>query len=218
MRLQTPGPKWTPASRVHISILLGVFLLLKAVAYWLDRYGLAFSGRGIVTGPSYTDVHAVLPAKTILVFVAIICALLFFANSVTRNWTLPAIAFGLMVLSAIVIGGLYPCWCSTTRCSRARRTLRRRTSQRNINTTQIGVRHHAGPGDGRLNYPASRTRSRWRLRADTDAGRAAARARPERGVADVRAAAAGAVVLLVPADPRRRPLHASRHDASRPTS
>ena len=82
LRLQTPGPKWTPASRVHISILLGVFVLLKAVAYWLDRYGLAFSGRGIVTGPSYTDVHAVLPAKTILVFVAIICALLFFANSV----------------------------------------------------------------------------------------------------------------------------------------
>ncbi len=44
LRLQTPGPKWTPASRVHISILLGIFLLLKAVAYWLDRYGLAFSG------------------------------------------------------------------------------------------------------------------------------------------------------------------------------
>ncbi len=108
LRIQTPGEKATPAARAHISVLLGAFLLLKAAAYWLDRYGLAFSPRGVVTGPSYTDVNATLPAKTILVFVAVICALLFFANVFTRNWTLPAVAFALMVLSAIVIGGVYP--------------------------------------------------------------------------------------------------------------
>ena len=109
LRPQTPGPKVTPAARAHISVLLGVFVLLKAVAYWLDRYGVNFSKRGFVdTGASYTDVHAVLPAKTILVFVAFICALLFFANIFTRNWRVPAIAFGLMVGSAIVIGGVYP--------------------------------------------------------------------------------------------------------------
>src|SRR5947208_9243935 len=101
--------KVTPAARAHISVLLGFFVLLKAVAYWLDRYGVNYSRRGFVdTGASYTDVHAVLPAKTILVFVAVICAGLFFANVRIRNWRLPAIAFGLMVGSAIVIGGLYP--------------------------------------------------------------------------------------------------------------
>ena len=136
LRLQTPGPKWTPASRVHISILLGIFVLLKAVAYWLDRYGLAFSGRGIVTGPSYTDVHAVLPAKTILVFVAIICALLFFANSVTRNWMLPAIAFGLLVFSAIVIGGLYPLLVQHYKVSPSAQDLEAPYIQRNIAATQ----------------------------------------------------------------------------------
>jgi uncharacterized protein len=109
IRPQTPGTKATPAARAHISVLLGFFVLLKAVAYWLDRYGVNFSKRGFVdTGASYTDVHAVLPAKTILVFVAIICAGLFFANVRTRNWRLPAIAFGAMVGSAIVIGGIYP--------------------------------------------------------------------------------------------------------------
>ncbi|MBV9291569.1 MAG: UPF0182 family protein, partial [Frankiales bacterium] len=109
LRPQTPGPKWTPAARAHISVLLGVFVLLKAIAYWLDRYGVNFSRRGFVdTGASYTDVHAVLPAKTILVFVAVICAGLFFANVRIRNWRLPLVAFGLMVGSAIVIGGLYP--------------------------------------------------------------------------------------------------------------
>jgi uncharacterized membrane protein (UPF0182 family) len=108
LRVQTPGEKVTPAARAHLSTLLGIFVLLKAFAYFLDRYGLAFSERGIVTGPSYTDVHAVLPAKTILVFIAIICAGLFFANIVYRRWTLPIVALGAMVLSAIVIGGIYP--------------------------------------------------------------------------------------------------------------
>jgi uncharacterized protein len=109
LRPQTPGQNVTPAARAHISVLLGVFVLLKAAAYYLDRFGLNYSKRGFVdTGASYTDVHAVLPAKTILIFVAVICAVLFFLNVRTRNWRIPAIAFGLMAVSAIVIGGIYP--------------------------------------------------------------------------------------------------------------
>ena len=109
LRPQTPGQKVTPAARAHISVLLGIFVLLKAIAYWLDRYGVNFSRRGFVdTGASYTDVHAVLPAKTILVFVALICAGICFANVRIRNWRLPAISLGLMFGSAIVIGGLFP--------------------------------------------------------------------------------------------------------------
>jgi hypothetical protein len=122
---------------VHVSILLGLYVLLKAVAYWLDRYGLAFSGRGIVTGPSYTDVHAVLPAKTILVFVAIICALLFFANVFTRNWALPAIAFGLMALSAIVIGGAYPALVQHFKVAPSAQDLEAPYIQRNITETKL---------------------------------------------------------------------------------
>src|SRR3954449_3684180 len=109
LRPQTPGQKVTPAVRAHISVLLGFFVLLKAYGYYLDRFGLNYSKRGFVdTGASYTDIHAVLPAKTILIFVALICSVLFFLNVRTRNWRLPAIAFGLMVASAVVIGGIYP--------------------------------------------------------------------------------------------------------------
>ena len=108
LRFATPGEKVSASARAHLSVLLGLFVVCKAVAYVLDRFGLAFSPRGIVTGPSFTDVNATLPAKTILVFIAVICALLFFANVVVRNWLLPAIAFGLMAVSAIVIGGIYP--------------------------------------------------------------------------------------------------------------
>jgi uncharacterized protein len=109
LRLQSPGDKLTPAARAHVSVLLGFFVLLKAAAYWLDRYGLSFSRRGFVnTGASYTDINAVLPAKTILIFVALICAALFFANVFSKGWALPSIGLGLLALCALLIGGLYP--------------------------------------------------------------------------------------------------------------
>ncbi|WP_219463244.1 UPF0182 family membrane protein [Nonomuraea rhizosphaerae] len=107
-RLQSPGVHASRAARAHLSVLLGVFVLLKAIAYFIDRYGLVFSDRGFVHGASYTDVNAVLPAKTILAIIALICAALFFAGVVRPGGMLPGVSFGLLVLSAILIGGVYP--------------------------------------------------------------------------------------------------------------
>src|SRR4051812_16161418 len=109
LRLQTPGQKLTAAARVQISVLLGLFVALKAVAYWLDRYGLEYSDRGeLFTGANYTDVNALLVPKTILMFVAAVCAIAFFANIVVRNFLLPAAALVLLLLSSLVIGVAYP--------------------------------------------------------------------------------------------------------------
>ncbi|WP_233517563.1 UPF0182 family membrane protein [Geodermatophilus marinus] len=109
LRLQTPGQKLTGAAMVQLSVLLGLFVALKAVAYWFDRYGLVFSDRGeLFTGASYTDINALLPAKTILVFAAAVCAIAFFANIVVRNFRLPAAALVLLLLSSLVIGVAYP--------------------------------------------------------------------------------------------------------------
>ncbi|MEO3888238.1 UPF0182 family protein [Nonomuraea sp. B5E05] len=107
-RLQSPGVHASRAARTHLSVLLGVFLLLKAVAYFVDRYGLVFSDRGFVDGASYTDVNAVLPAKTILAIIALICAALFFAGVFRPGGMLPGVSAGLLVLSAVLIGGVYP--------------------------------------------------------------------------------------------------------------
>ncbi len=41
-------------------------MAIKAVAYYLDRFALATSDEGIITGLTYTDVNALLPAKSIL--------------------------------------------------------------------------------------------------------------------------------------------------------
>src|SRR3954449_9349606 len=109
LRLQTPGQKLSGAARVQLSVLLGLFVALKAWAYWLDRFGLVYSDRGdVFTGASYTDVNALLPAKNILVGVAVICAIAFFANILVRNTLLPAAALVLLLASSLVIGVAYP--------------------------------------------------------------------------------------------------------------
>ena len=109
IRLSGPGRKITPQATLQLSLLVAAFVLLKAVQYWYDRYELLFSNRGgTFTGASYTDINAVLPAKLILMLIAAICAIGFVVGAFTRSIKLPAIALGLLVLSSVLIGGVWP--------------------------------------------------------------------------------------------------------------
>jgi uncharacterized membrane protein (UPF0182 family) len=108
IRLQTPGPKVTPAARRHLTVLVFVFMALKAVAYWLDRYGLVFSDRSTFTGASYTDIHSVLPARTILFWIAVILALAVLASLWLRSPLLPGIGFIVLMVLSVLISGIYP--------------------------------------------------------------------------------------------------------------
>jgi uncharacterized membrane protein (UPF0182 family) len=108
IRTQVETERTTVAARVQISILLGLVVLLKAVAYWFDRYALALKEGRLITGLTYSDVNALLPAKAILSAIAVICALLFFANIVRKSWLLPAAGTALMVISSVLIAGIYP--------------------------------------------------------------------------------------------------------------
>ena len=136
IRLQTQGEKVIAAAKVHISVLLGLFALLKAGAYYLDRFGLMFSERGVVTGASYTDIHAVMPAKLILLVISLLCAVLFIYNIFQRGWLLPALAFGILVLSALVIGGAYPAIVQQFKVNPTESTLERPYIDRNIKATR----------------------------------------------------------------------------------
>jgi len=108
IRTNVPSDRTTVAARVQISILLGLIVLLKAVAYWFDRYALSLKESNLITGLKYTDVNALLPAKAILSAIAVVCALLFFANIVRRSWLLPAAGTALLVISSVLIAGIYP--------------------------------------------------------------------------------------------------------------
>jgi uncharacterized membrane protein (UPF0182 family) len=108
IRIAGRGPKLTRAAQVHLSVLVGIGVLLKAVSYYLDRFGLMISSGKLIDGPGYTAVHARIPSKNILIGVAIICALLFFAAIFIRSWALPAIGLGLLALTSILIGAIWP--------------------------------------------------------------------------------------------------------------
>ncbi len=100
--------KVDPQVRAHLSVLLGLIHLAKAWGYYLGRFDLLTSERGVVNGASYTDVKAQLPALTFLAIVAVICAVLFFVNARYRVWSLPIIAVGLLLLVSILLGTAYP--------------------------------------------------------------------------------------------------------------
>ncbi len=107
-RPSAKGQKTSGAAQVQISVLVGIVVLLKAISYWLDRYGLTTNDARLFTGISYTGDHAVLPSKTILAVIAALCAILFFANAVRRTWLLPGVGLVVLVLSAILLGALWP--------------------------------------------------------------------------------------------------------------
>jgi uncharacterized membrane protein (UPF0182 family) len=163
VRLQTAGEKISVAARVHLSVLVGLIVLAKAVAYWLDRYGLVFSLRGVVQGASYTDVHAVLPAKTMLTGIAVICALLFFANIVVRNVMLPAASLALLVVSAVVVGGIYPAYVQQFRVRPNEVVRENPYITRNIEATRVAYQID---GVKLEEYPAVSTATKAALRAD----------------------------------------------------
>ena len=108
IRPQVAQERTTVAARVQLSVLIGLVVLLKAGAYWLDRFALALKDNKLITGLTYTDVNALLPAKAILAGIAAICSLLFFANIVRRSWLLPAAGTALLVISSVLIAGVYP--------------------------------------------------------------------------------------------------------------
>jgi uncharacterized membrane protein (UPF0182 family) len=110
IRPQAPvfADKVTPTVRAHLSVLLGLIMVVKAWGYYLGRFDLLTSDRGVVQGASYTDVKAQLPALNLLAVVAVICALLFLANIRVRLWSLPIIAVGLLAVISVLVGTAYP--------------------------------------------------------------------------------------------------------------
>ena len=110
IRLQVPPgvQRVLPSVKVHMSAILAALALVKAADYWLARYELTVSGRGVVDGALYTDVKAKLPALYLLLLISLFAAVLLIVNLRRRGWVLPALAVGLWAFTALVMGNMYP--------------------------------------------------------------------------------------------------------------
>ena len=105
-------PRWriSSAAIAHGSALLGLYFAIKAWSYALDRYLMLYDDNGVVVGAGYADVHVELPALWLLIILAVVAAIVSWANVRLRTIRLviaaPVLMFGGSLLFAEVIPGL----------------------------------------------------------------------------------------------------------------
>ncbi len=147
-------PRVRPPVKAHLSVLLALIALTKAAGYVLQRWSIVNSQDGYVNGAGYTDVHARLPAETLLVVVSIFAAAILLFNIRRQGWTLPVLAIGIWAFVALTVGIIYPALLQTLKVTPAQSSLEAPYIQRNITAT----REAYGLNDVKVhNFPASST-------------------------------------------------------------
>ncbi|MDF1479550.1 UPF0182 family protein [Leifsonia sp. H3M29-4] len=98
------------SARIQISVTAAIYLALQAVSLWLDQYTALYStSQGFLeTGAGYTEVNATIPGRAILAGIAAIVAVLFIVTAIIGRWRLPIIGTALLLVSGLVVGGIYP--------------------------------------------------------------------------------------------------------------
>ena len=132
----TSGERTTASVKVHLSAILAVLAVIRAADYWLQRYELTVSRRGVVDGALYTDVNAQLPALYLLIAISLSAVVLLVFNLRQRGWTLPIIAVGLWAFVAIVMGGIYPAFVQRFQVEPNETSREVEFTQRNIDATR----------------------------------------------------------------------------------
>ena len=123
-------------ARVQLSILVAVYLLLQGVSLWLDQYVTAITSGELFTGVNYTDANAVIPGLQILALISAAVAVTFLVTAFIARWRLAIISTALMVVSSLVLGGLYPWAVQTFIVVPNERTLESPYLQSNIEATR----------------------------------------------------------------------------------
>ncbi len=139
IRSQGAIQRVTPQVKAHLSVLLGVLALVKAVQYWLSRYDLTFSTRGTVDGATYTDSNVQLKVIYLLVIISLFAFGLFIVNIWRRGWVLPVLAVGLWAFVAILAGELVPTFVQRFRVEPSESAKEAPYIRNNIAATRYGL-------------------------------------------------------------------------------
>jgi hypothetical protein len=124
------------AARIQIGLLAFLYLLTQGASLWLDQYLTMTSSSGLFTGATYSDVYAAIPGLQILALISGVVALLFLVAAFVGKWRLPVIATGLMVVSSLILGGLFPWAVQTFQVVPNERTLEAPYIDRNLSATR----------------------------------------------------------------------------------
>ncbi|MEZ5239575.1 MAG: UPF0182 family protein [Microthrixaceae bacterium] len=138
IRFQARGDRITGSAKAHLSVILALMALVKAVDYWLQRFELTLQQRDAFDGAGYTAVNATLPALQLLILVALFAAGLFIVNIRRRGWVLPVIAIALWMVTSVVLATIYPAFVQRFQVSPAELN-REPYIERNIEATRSAL-------------------------------------------------------------------------------
>ncbi|HVA53090.1 MAG TPA: UPF0182 family protein [Acidimicrobiales bacterium] len=129
-------PRVAPRVKAHLSVIGAAIALMKAAGYLIAKWELVNSNNGFVQGATYTDLHARMPALTILFYLSLAATAILLYNVRSRGWSLPVVAVGLWAFVALVIGVLYPTFLQALKVSPNQQSLESPYIQRNITATR----------------------------------------------------------------------------------
>ena len=126
----------TTSVKLHVSVLMALLAIMRAIDYWLDRYHLVTSNRGAFDGALATDVLIQEPAFKLLALISLFCAALILYNIRRPGWGLPMVALGIWLVSHFVIGNAFPIAYQRLRVAPVQSTREEEFVRRNIEATR----------------------------------------------------------------------------------
>jgi uncharacterized membrane protein (UPF0182 family) len=154
-------------ARVQLATTVGIYIAVQAVSVWLDQYATVTSASAgfLQTGAGYTEVNATIPAREILSVIAALVAILFFITAAVGRWRLPLVGTALLLVSAIIIGGIYPAIVERFTAEPSAKTLEAKYIQRNIDATRTA---YGVSNVKTVPYKATTTAKAGALRTDAE--------------------------------------------------
>jgi uncharacterized membrane protein (UPF0182 family) len=129
----------TSAAKVHLSVLLGLLAIVRAGQYYLRRYELSFSDRGVTQGANYTDVNFLLPALWFLILVSIAAGVVILASSRQRGLAIPVITVVMWGVVSLLITSVIPAGVQKLSVQPAEIKKEAPYIERNINATRAAI-------------------------------------------------------------------------------
>lgn len=136
------------SARLQLAITAGLWMVAQVAGYWLERYRLLYSEHDLFTGGSYTDIHAYLPAKIILMIIGVFVAIALFMAIVIKDLRIPGLAVVLMLASSLIIGQAWPLLMERFSVQPNRQAKENESIARNIEAT----RYAYGLTDDHVDY------------------------------------------------------------------
>ena len=152
-------------ARIQLAITAAIFILIQGASLWLDQYATMTSNAGLFTGATYSDVNAAIPSFQILALIALVVSILFLVTAIIGRWRLALVGTGLMVVSSIVLAGVFPWVVQTFQVVPNERTLEAEFIKRNIDATRIA---YGLDGIDDVDYQAKTDAEAGALRADAE--------------------------------------------------